>query len=172
MNKQVRKGFTLIELLIVVSIIGILSVALVPSITDAPKRARDAARKTMVNTVVAAVESYNLDKGTYPVGNFCLDVTPSATGSGEALLTSYVNPTTGAPKSAPAVSVATAVTEGVPPCTDSNNTYVYYTGTASGYTVAIRMELAGKGTHSCDTTVGAACTAATGTGADYFAVVR
>lgn len=61
-----RQGFTLIELLIVVSIIGILSVALVPNLTGAPQRARDATRKAMLSEVAAALESYNIDNGEYP----------------------------------------------------------------------------------------------------------
>lgn len=165
---KTKKGFTLIELLIVVSIIGILAVALVPSIADAPKRARDAARKTMVNNVVAAVEAYNLDNGSYPVGNFCLDATPLATGTTEQKLAALMG-AQGFPKSNAAVT-ATAVTEGTPPCTDSSNTFVYYTGSATSYTVAVRLETAGKGPNTCATSAGGVCSAsATG---DYFAVIR
>ncbi|MFA5828960.1 MAG: prepilin-type N-terminal cleavage/methylation domain-containing protein [Candidatus Gracilibacteria bacterium] len=60
------KGFTLIELLIVITIIGILAVALLPSVLGAPARARDAARKADLNNIVAGLETYNSDNQKYP----------------------------------------------------------------------------------------------------------
>jgi len=66
------KGFTLIELLIVITIIGILAVALLPSVLGAPARARDAARKADINNIIAALETYNSDNQHYPQTQFCL----------------------------------------------------------------------------------------------------
>ena len=40
-----KKAFTLVEMLIVVVIIGILAAALIPRLTGAQSKARDAARK-------------------------------------------------------------------------------------------------------------------------------
>ncbi len=68
-KSQHFKGFTLIELLIVITIIGILAVALLPSVLGAPARARDAARKADVNNVIAALETYNSDNQKYPGTN-------------------------------------------------------------------------------------------------------
>ncbi len=65
-NIHLKKGFTLIELLIVITIIGILAVALLPSVLGAPARARDAARKADLNNIIAAMETYNSDKQKYP----------------------------------------------------------------------------------------------------------
>ncbi|MFA7277374.1 MAG: prepilin-type N-terminal cleavage/methylation domain-containing protein [Candidatus Gracilibacteria bacterium] len=65
-STRLRKGFTLIELLIVIVIIGILAVGLVPKVIDAPKKARDTVRKTNINNIKIAVESYYADKGFYP----------------------------------------------------------------------------------------------------------
>jgi len=63
---KTKKGFTLIELLIVIAIIGILSAALLPTILNAPARGRDAARIGQINSIVAALEAYNSDNGSYP----------------------------------------------------------------------------------------------------------
>ena len=43
-NLNLKRGFTLIELLIVISIIGILAVAFLPSLMGAPSKARDTQR--------------------------------------------------------------------------------------------------------------------------------
>jgi len=68
MKIGLKKGFTLIELLIVIAIIGILSVALLPTILGAPAKGRDAARKAHLNAIVTALEAANIDLGGYPMG--------------------------------------------------------------------------------------------------------
>jgi prepilin-type N-terminal cleavage/methylation domain-containing protein len=61
-----RRAFTLIELLIVITIIGILAVALVPRLSGGPGRARDAQRKADLQTISTALEYYMQDNGEYP----------------------------------------------------------------------------------------------------------
>lgn len=63
---KTRKGFTLIELLIVITIIGILAVALLPRVLGAPQRARDASRKAALQQIAGVLETYMSDNGTYP----------------------------------------------------------------------------------------------------------
>lgn len=79
-NIHFKKGFTLIELLIVITIIGILAVALLPSVLGAPARARDAARKADINNIIAALETYNSDKQTYPTGKICFGTAGASPG--------------------------------------------------------------------------------------------
>ena len=141
-----KKGFTLIELLIVVSIIGILSVALIPSLTDAPARARDAGRKAAVNEVVAAVESFNIDKGHYPPGNFCLDPETTTTCDGsytsteeaEEFVCEYLN---NEPPTSNLVGTTTLTTPAVDSgCITTTTTYIEYTKGTTGYSVESLVE--------------------------------
>ena len=130
-----RKGFTLIELLIVVAIIGILAVALVPTITDAPARARDAARKAAVNSVLTALESYNIDNGSYPTGNFCLNDTFAANSVQETFINNYLN---GNPPTQTTPSGGSI-------CADGNEASVRYESSdGTSYNVYIQLEKAGN----------------------------
>lgn len=62
-----KRAFTLIELLIVITIIGILAVALVPRLTGGPAKARDAKRKGDLQQIATALEFYADDNGgVYP----------------------------------------------------------------------------------------------------------
>ena len=59
-------GFTLLELLIVIVIIGILALLIVPNVVSAPKKSRDAKRKTDLKAIRDKVEEYFVDNGAYP----------------------------------------------------------------------------------------------------------
>jgi prepilin-type N-terminal cleavage/methylation domain-containing protein len=61
-----KKGFTLIELLIVITIIGVLAVVFLPSILNAPAKARDAQRMTDIQTIYEAIIAGSTD-GVKPV---------------------------------------------------------------------------------------------------------
>ncbi|MBU0974752.1 prepilin-type N-terminal cleavage/methylation domain-containing protein [Patescibacteria group bacterium] len=63
-----NKGFTLIELLVVSTIIVILSAIGIVSFIGAGKGARDAKRKSDLETVRQALVLYRSDEGAYPIG--------------------------------------------------------------------------------------------------------
>ena len=56
-----KKGFTLIELLIVIMIIGILSVAFIPTIMGAPVKARDARRLADLGSVANVIAARDME---------------------------------------------------------------------------------------------------------------
>ncbi|MBT4385185.1 type II secretion system protein [Candidatus Peregrinibacteria bacterium] len=65
-----RRGFTLVELLIVITIIGILSVALVPRLIGGSEKARNAARRADLQQIATAVEFFADDGGgVYPASS-------------------------------------------------------------------------------------------------------
>lgn len=83
-----KKGFTLIELLVVIAIIGILAVAFVPSIMNAPAAARDARRIADVGRIVKAIAAKELSGTPFSLGNaadktvWCFGPKPPAGGLG------------------------------------------------------------------------------------------
>lgn len=125
-----KKGFTLIELLIVIAIIGVLAVALLPTISGGPGRARDAARIAALSNITVAIESYNIDKGEYPGGKgdpaVCLT---EAAGTVGALLLPYF-------KSGIPVTTSTNTVEDVP----CEGKYVYKRLADDGYIVVTTLE--------------------------------
>jgi len=61
-----RKGFTLIELLVVMAILGILSVIGIVNFQSARLKARDAKRKSDLQTIAKSLEAYANDYQVYP----------------------------------------------------------------------------------------------------------
>src|SRR5947209_9725485 len=61
-----ERGFTLIELLIVVAIIAILAAILIPNFLRARAQSQFAASKGNLKNLATALESYFVDKASYP----------------------------------------------------------------------------------------------------------
>lgn len=66
LNSRFKKGFTLIELLVVISIIGILVAVGATSYQRAVRLSRDSKRKTDLEQIRQALETYRSQMGSYP----------------------------------------------------------------------------------------------------------
>lgn len=62
-----NKAFTLVEILIVLGIIGILMAMSMAAFMSARGTARDSKRKTDVEQIRGALETYKADNGAYPI---------------------------------------------------------------------------------------------------------
>jgi len=61
-----RGGFTLIELMVVIAVISILAALVGPNVFRNVGTARDAAARSQIELLGAALDSYRLDNGRYP----------------------------------------------------------------------------------------------------------
>ncbi len=68
-----RRGFTLIEILVVVAVIAMLAALVGPNIFNQLGTAKDAAARSQIEMLGAALDAYRLDNGRYPTGAQGLD---------------------------------------------------------------------------------------------------
>ncbi len=61
-----RPGFTLIEILVVIAVISLLAALVAPNVFRHVGTAKDAAAKSQIEMLGAALDSYRLDNGRYP----------------------------------------------------------------------------------------------------------
>ncbi len=64
-----NKAFTLIELLVVIAIISIIAAFMMPNFIGVQDRAKEASVKAVMHSVQLAVEAYNMENESYPMGN-------------------------------------------------------------------------------------------------------
>jgi len=121
-----KKAFTLIEMLVVVTIIGILVSISVFGLLGARENARDAKRKSDLETLRSGLELYKSDCGVYPAtANFILSSATQLIGSGT-------------PTSCAATNVYIAK---VPTDTLSTQRYSYVAGTGNTtYKICAELE--------------------------------
>jgi general secretion pathway protein G len=65
-SSAARGGFTLIEILVVVAVLSILAALVAPNIFGHLGTARDAAARSQMEMIGAALDAYRLDNGRYP----------------------------------------------------------------------------------------------------------
>jgi general secretion pathway protein G len=65
-SRDRRQGFTLVEILLVVAILGILSGVAVVSLKGRTKTASISATRTSIKAIQTAIDTYEVDNGTYP----------------------------------------------------------------------------------------------------------
>src|SRR5437870_387282 len=63
---QSKAGFTILEVVVVVIVIAFFEALIIPGLISGPSRARDAARKSDLRVIKAALENYYNEKGAYP----------------------------------------------------------------------------------------------------------
>jgi general secretion pathway protein G len=61
-----RGGFTLIEILVVIAVIAVLAALVAPNVFRHVGSAKDAAARTQIEMLGAALDAYRLDNGRYP----------------------------------------------------------------------------------------------------------
>jgi type II secretion system protein G len=64
-----KNGFTLIELLVVIAIISIIAAFMMPNFVGVQDRAREAGVKAVMHSVQMAIEAYNMENESYPMGS-------------------------------------------------------------------------------------------------------
>ena len=61
-----RSGFTLIEILVVIAVISVLAALVAPNVFRHVGSAKDAAARSQIEMLGAALDAYRLDNGRYP----------------------------------------------------------------------------------------------------------
>ncbi len=65
--RRTRRGaFTLVEMLLVITIIGILAALVVPKMMGRSEQAREAAARADLAAIKTALDTYEIDNGSYP----------------------------------------------------------------------------------------------------------
>ena len=68
LRTRASAGFTLIELLLVLMILGVLAAIVVPKFSGRTEQARRTAAESQISTFGTALDSYEVDVGSYPQG--------------------------------------------------------------------------------------------------------
>lgn len=69
-----KKSFTFVEVIITITIVSLISIAVIPRLVDQRSVAREAARIAWIGQIQLWLESYNLVYNSYPIGNCITDI--------------------------------------------------------------------------------------------------
>jgi general secretion pathway protein G len=89
---KTQGGFTLIELLLVLVILGILAALVVPKFSGKTEQARITAAHTQIATFKTALDTFEIDTGSYPRGSDGLQQLTLPRTSPPADVTNYQGP--------------------------------------------------------------------------------
>jgi general secretion pathway protein G len=73
-----RNGFTLIEILVVVAVLAVLAALVAPNVFQHLGTAQDAATRSQIEMLGAALDAYRLDNGRYPTTDQGIDALRNA----------------------------------------------------------------------------------------------
>jgi general secretion pathway protein G len=65
-HRRARNGFTLIEILVVIAVVAVLAALVAPNVFRHVGAAKDAAARSQMEMLGAALDAYRLDNGRYP----------------------------------------------------------------------------------------------------------
>lgn len=139
-------GFTLVELILVMAIIAILSVVGIGSYTQATVKSRDTERKSDLNQMAKALESFMNDVGRYPLdddgGNMtCPYYDPVNEDMSELLCDNSLTASVGDSNKVEANrTYADAVYMSELPSDPSSGRRYYYEQTTSGFSLYMALE--------------------------------
>ena len=131
MIKSNKKGFTLIELLVVIAIIGLLSTLAVVALNSARQKSRDSKRVADVKQIQTALELYFADSNGYPPAAADVALGSDAT----SLCSNGFDTTCAGTTYMGLVPAAPSPADGT--CTDTTNTYEYFSDSGSSYSIAL-----------------------------------
>ncbi len=63
-----QNAFTLVEMLLVLVILAVLAAIVIPKFSGRTQQAKEAAAKTQIKSIELALDSYEVDTGSYPQG--------------------------------------------------------------------------------------------------------
>lgn len=141
-----KKGFTLIELLVVIAIIGLLATLGVVSFENARNKARDAKRLSDIKQIQSALELYLDANGQYPPGCASSNGTYVATWA-PLMSKTYISKMPNDP-------IDTVSQYGYYYCAGyrpTGNCSLAFTGVATQYILATRLENRASSQNSCPT---------------------